>query len=284
MIHRWITPVFLCLLIGCDAKPAIEKPVQLPAGVVFQDKIFHSGALQRDVTYRVIRPASIPAASQAHVLYLLHGNGSGFREWSQYSAISQLATQGYVLVMPEGHSTYFMNSASKPQDQYEDYLTRDLIRDAEKDLPAPPDRAHRAIAGVSMGGFAAVVIGLEHPDLYGFAGALSPPIDAAGRRFTFRRLSQSLGFRSIFGPSGSDERRAKDPFVLAHTVDPRQAPYIFLPVGEQESLAAPVRAYDAQLTRQHLPHEFQTLPGGHDWAQWNRQLPAFESALAAHAP
>lgn len=280
-------PYFISLLllgwvIACRREPQTQPAVRLPGGTQTFDRTFHSNALGRDVVYRVIQPTSIPPDRPVHVLYLLHGNGSGFREWSQYSSIAELAARGYVLVMPEGHSTYFMNSAGKPEDRYEDFLTGDLVRDAEKELRMVPDRTHRAIAGVSMGGFAAVVIGLRHPELYGFAGALSPPIDAPERRFTLRRLSQSMGFRSIFGPDGSATRLASDPFVLARAADAQRAPYIFLSVGEQESLAEPVRRFDGLLTRHPLAHEFHVLPGGHDWSQWNRQLPGLESALAAH--
>lgn len=264
---------------SCRKAEEVQRPVALPQGTVLRDTTFYSAALNADVTYRIIEPTSFQPAARVRVLYLLHGNGSGFREWSTASPIAELAAKGYVLVMPEGHSTYFMNSASKPGERYEDFITHDLVADVERGLPARPDRLNRSIAGVSMGGFAAIVLALKHPDLYGFAGAMSPPIDMPRRSFTLRRWSQSLGIRAIFGPEGSATRSANDPFVLAKTIDPGAAPYIFLSVGQQESLREPVERFDAELRARHLPHEFEVETGGHNWQQWNRELPLLIASL-----
>ncbi|MCP6726193.1 alpha/beta hydrolase-fold protein, partial [Klebsiella pneumoniae] len=40
-----------------------------------------------------------------------------------------------------------------------------------------PDREHRAIAGLSMGGAQALRIGLNHLDQFAYIGAFSPAID-----------------------------------------------------------------------------------------------------------
>jgi putative tributyrin esterase len=273
-VMLWAT---LSCLYSCRKGEERQVSVILPPLTVLHDKTFHSEALGHDVTYRVIEPASLPSTAPVQVVYLLHGNGSGFREWSTSSSIAQLAESGYVLVMPEGHSSYFMNSASKSNERYEDFVTRDLIADAERDLRGPPDRLHRSIVGVSMGGFAAIVLALKHPDLYSFVGALSPPVDMPRRAFTFRRISQSLGIRAIFGPEGT--RAANDPFALAGTANVGSAPFLFLSVGEQESLAEPVKRFDALLRTRRIPHEFHIAPGGHDWQQWNRQLPGLVRAI-----
>jgi putative tributyrin esterase len=271
--------VFAVWLTGCRKVEVPQRAIELPVGTALHDRTFHSEALGRDETYRVIAPSSVRPGERLHVVYLLHGNGQSFREWSERPSIAQLTTQGYVLVMPEGHSSYFMNSASDEKDRYEDFITHDLVADAEGGLPVKPDRADRSIIGVSMGGFAAVVLSLKHPGLYGFAGALSPPVDMPRRAFTLRRLSQSLGIRSIFGPSGSAARAANDPFILAKNANPSKTAYLFLSVGEPEPLLDPVSHFDGLLRARGIPHEFHTQPGGHDWQQWNRQLPALMSPL-----
>ncbi len=267
---------------GCGREPKQQAvaPLTVPAGVVLTDRTFRSEAMGRSVTYRVIAPVAFRPGQRVRVLYLLHGNGQTYMEWSRWSHVAELAANGYVLVMPEGGSAYFMNSAGQPQDRYEDFVTRDLIADAERGLPSPVARAGRAIVGDSMGGFAALVLGMKHPELYGFVGALSPPVDAAERKFTLRRWGQSLGFRTIFGPDGSATRAADDPFVLARKADPAAMPYIFLSVGRQEPLLEPVVRFESALTRRKVAHEFHVLPGGHNWAQWNAQMPGLISALS----
>jgi putative tributyrin esterase len=261
------------LLTACTPKHKIPEVAPRPPSI--RDVTFHSRALARDTTYRVLTPATYPAGP-IHILYLLHGSGGGYRDWTSQSHIASLASRGYVLVMPDGGNSYFLNSALNRNDRYEDFLTQELIADAEQ--PLPPGPKVRAIAGVSMGGFAAIVLAYKHPDLYPFAAALSPPVDVPQRSFNTRRPLQSWSYRSIFGPPGSPTRTAADPFLLARALDPSHAPYLFLTTGH-ESLETPIRRFEYLLTQRHLPHEFHTNPGGHTWQQWDAQLPALFTAL-----
>jgi S-formylglutathione hydrolase FrmB len=178
-----------------------------------------------------------------------------------------------------------MNSAAKADDRYEDFLTRDLISDAEASLPQAIGRPSRFVAGNSMGGFAAIVLALKHPDLYAFAGALSAPVDFPRRTFTLRRISQSLGIRRIFGPEGSATRTSNDPFVLAREAKQDSTPFLFVSVGDQESLRDPVERFNAVLTARRIPHVFLLGRGGHNWQQWNDDLPmllkSLESTMSA---
>jgi putative tributyrin esterase len=264
---------------GCRTSDVSQRNTVLPPGVALQDRTFHSEALGGDATYRIVRSSSLSDGHPVRVLYLLHGNGGDFREWTTSSSIAQLALQGFVLVMPEGHSSYFMNPASGHGGRYEDFITRDLRENAERGLQVVSGKRPRAIVGVSMGGFAAIVIGLKHPDLYGFVGAMSPPVDYPRRRFTLRRWSQSMGIRSIFGPDGSASRSVNDPFVLARKADIDTSPFFFLSVGDGEILREPVMRFESLLRTKGLAHEFHVGSGGHDWQQWNSELPQLIASL-----
>ncbi|HEY4381757.1 MAG TPA: alpha/beta hydrolase-fold protein [Acidobacteriaceae bacterium] len=267
------------LLSSCHQRSEQPRPIVLPPNTVLEDRTFHSESLHADVTYRVIRPSTFPPGDRIRVGYLLHGNGGTFREWSAFSTIADLAARGYVLVMPEGHSTYFMNSATKANDQYEDFLTKDLIADVEPRLPRPITRSSRFILDNSMGGFAALVLALRHPDLYVFAAALSPPVDVPRRAFSLHRIGQYLGFRSIFGPAGSATRVSEDPFVLARKASPASTPFLFVAVGDQESLREPVERLNRTLETKAIPHAFVLGRGGHNWQQWNGDLPQVYQSL-----
>ena len=234
--------------------------------------------------YRVFLPATIIPGQKLPVVYLLHGAGESYQSWSNDSDVAGYAdpakSGGLILVMPEGDSSYFVNAAGKPEDKYEDYLADDLIADVETRFPAARGRGSRAIVGVSMGGFAAVKLALSRPDLFVFAGALSPAVDVPSRRFSWRRWQQSMRFRSIFGPDGSEPRRRDDPFVLVRTADPARTPYLYLTAGEQEALLEPNRRFAALLHERRFAYEFHTKPGGHDWNDWNSQVPGcFEGLL-----
>jgi S-formylglutathione hydrolase FrmB len=203
-------------LVSCsrhEEPPAPDRP-RLTPGIKMIDVTFHSAALSRDMQYRAVIPANIALNQKFPVLYLLHGGGGGFRDWSNYSDVAGYAERGLILVMPEGNSSYYTNSADRPQDRYEDYIVHDLISDVESRFPASTGRTHRAIAGVSMGGFGAVVLALKHPDVFVFVGGLSSALDVPSRPFSIKRVGQYRQHSSIFGPWGSPSRRASDPFVL----------------------------------------------------------------------
>jgi len=266
---------------GKNEQPPPDRP-RLTPGVKMIDVTFHSAALNRDMQYRVIVPANISASQKFPVLYLLHGGGGGFRDWSNYSDVAHYAERGLILVMPEGHSSYYTNSADRPRDRYEDYIVHDLIADVEHKFPVSAVRTSRAIAGVSMGGFGAVVLGLKHPDLFIFSGGLSSALDVPSRPFSIKRIGQWRDHRAIFGPWGSQSRRDSDPYILARSVDPSHMPYLFLSCGEQEGLLPANKKFATQLQTHHFRYEFHTGPGGHDWNQWNQQLPALMESLTRH--
>jgi len=67
-----------------------------------RDATFRSAALGREMQFRVILPLSVPEGQKLPVVYLLHGGGGGFRDWSNYSEVARFAEGGLVLVMPEG--------------------------------------------------------------------------------------------------------------------------------------------------------------------------------------
>jgi putative tributyrin esterase len=272
------------LLAACNKKTGEAQPdhPRLTPNVTMRDVTFHSVALNRDMPYRVILPAPISSGQKFPVVYLLHGGGGGFHDWSNYSDVARFAERGLILVMPEGNSSYYTNSADQPQDRYEDYIVSDLIPDVESRFPAAVGRAKRAIVGVSMGGFGAVDLALKHPELFVFAGAISPAIDVPSRPFSIKRIQQYRQHAAIFGPWKSQHRLANDPLVIARSADSARTPYLFLTCGDQEGLLPANRQFSALLAKRHFAYEFHTGPGGHDWNQWNQRITSVFESLLAH--
>jgi S-formylglutathione hydrolase FrmB len=230
--------------------------------------------------YRVLLPES-PGRDKLRVVYLLHGGGGNFRDWSNYSNVAEYAARSFLLVMPEGNSSYYINAVSPPQDRYEDFIVDDLSADVERRFPARSDRSGKAIAGVSMGGFGAVNLGLRHPDRFAFVGGLSSAIDVPRRRFTWHRLEQSRRFDRLFGPDGSDTRREHDLFTFVESVDNRRVPYLYLTCGTLEGLLPANREFAARVKSRNIGYEFHEVAGGHDWNQWNGQIKSMFTVLAA---
>jgi S-formylglutathione hydrolase len=273
-------------LTGCHTAqlPEIDHP-RLASGVALQDVTFYSAALKRQMPYRVFLPTKIDPGQKLPVVYLLYGGNGNFRNWSNYSDVAQHAapdrTGGLILVMPEGGAlSYYQNAALKPDDKYQDFLVGDLIRDVETRFPVAKGREHRAIMGISMGGFAAIKLALARQELFTFAGAISPAIDVCERKFNVFDVGQWRRLRDIFGPVGSSTRQAADPFLLVQSASPAATPYLYLTAGDQEPLLDPIRRFAARLREHGFSYEFHTKPGGHDWDEWDSQLPGcFESLL-----
>lgn len=285
-LHR--AAVFLCIYLFCLAsynkrgEQGQRDSPRLTSNVKMIDVTFPSAALKRDMQYRAVLPAKLNANRKLQVVYLLHGGGGGFRDWSNYSDVARLAERGLILVMPEGNSSYFANAAERPQDHYEDYIVNDLISDVEHKFPASVGRSNRAIVGVSMGGFGAINLALHHPELFTFAGGLSAALDVPSRPFSIRRLEQWRRHRAIFGPWDGQAQKNNDPFVLVQSAEPTKAPYLFLTCGEQEGLLAVNRKFAALLEKRHFQYEFHTAPGDHNWIQWDERLPGLFQSLTEH--
>jgi putative tributyrin esterase len=273
---------FAVLFSACHRSSVLGDHPRSAPDVRMTDIAFRSIALGRDVTYRVYLPANIAPGQKLPVVYLLHGGNEDYRDWSNQSEVAPYAAKGFILVMPDGDESYWMNEVGSPRERYEDFVTKDLIADVQNRFPARTDREGRAVVGLSMGGFGAVDYALVHPDLFAFAGALSPSVDVPFRAFNIRRIGQWLKFRKIFGPVGSQGRAARNPFELVQTASPSATPYLYITAGEQEALLGPIRRFVSRLKQRGLAHEFHTKPGGHDWGEWNSQLPGCFESLEGH--
>lgn len=264
-----------------ENRQAPDRP-QLPPNVTLRDVTFYSTALQRDMPYRVVMPSGDPSGRKLKAVYLLHGGGGNFRDWTNYSDVAKYAEHDLILVMPEGNSSYYANAAERTEDRYEDYIVKDLIEDVESKFPAVGGREGRAIVGVSMGGFGAINLALHRPELFAFAGGISAALDVPTRPFSIKRVEQWRRFRSIFGPWEGQVQKSNDPFVLVRSVDVKNAPYLFLTCGEQEGLLGPDRQFASLLEARHFQYEFHTTPGDHNWKQWDKWLPQLFRSIEGH--
>jgi S-formylglutathione hydrolase FrmB len=273
----------LAVLAGCHREQLTmaAHPRSFP-GVASKDVTFYSSALGRNMPYAVYMPKDSAGGKRFPVVYLLHGCGGSFRDWMSDSDVGAYAAKGLILVSVDGDCSYYMNAALDAKDRYEDYFVHDVLADAESRFPVLPGRENRAVVGVSMGGLAAVKLAFTRPDLFAFAGAISPAIDVSSRHFSWSRWSQSMRFHRIFGPTGSETRTHSDPFILVKTAESANRPYLYITAGEQEPLLSPIRRFVAHLKQHNYAYEFHTKPGGHDWGEWARQVPGCLDSLLAH--
>ena len=129
-----------------------------------------------------------------------------------------------------------------------------------------------------MGGYGAIKFGLKYPQLFSLVGSFSGALGAAS--ITEKEFPGAIGrtIVSIFGPVGSDIRKANDLFGLVRKATPEQIrslPFIYFDCGTEDLLFANNRDFAELLLAKNIRHEFRQLPGGHTWSYWNSQLKEF---------
>lgn len=270
-------------LTACQTTPPFVDHPRLTPRVQLIDTEFHRTTLGREVNLRLIVPKTIASGLPLSVVYLLHGAGVNFRDWANNSDIAGLAEHNIVLVMPDDESSYYINESARGTPQFEDFFLHEVMPEVHRMQPqSATDREHTAIAGISRGGFGAVVLGLRHPELFSFVGDISGALDLPERRFRYQSPLQSVGMRRAFGPDGSDVRRNYDPFLLVRAVSRSNAPFVFISCGDTDSLLRVNKRFDSLLAEHSLPRELHVVPRGHNWGTWDEQMPVFEASLLSH--
>jgi putative tributyrin esterase len=227
--------------------------------------------------YHIVVPAAA-AGAPVPVVYLLHGHGGEEGDWFTYSRAAALANQYNVAVVtPDGANSWYVNGGTG---RWGDYIADDLVREVEKRWPVKATREGRAVAGLSMGGFGAMNLALRRPEVFALAASMSGALDITRDANVFESVTIDREVRNIFGPPGSDTRRDNDLYRLASEATPARLPYLHIDCGRDDAWFAVNVEFAQVLTTRGIEHDFQQLPGDHDWPYWDRQIQAV-LALAA---
>lgn len=235
-------------------------------------------ALGTTKKFGVLLPEGYDTSRRYPVLYLLHGHDGSYRDWVDRTGIASVVREiPLIVVLPDAGNSWYVNSYADRSKRYEEYLLKDLRTAVESRYRV--DTTRRSIAGLSMGGYGAILYALKRPDLFRFAGSLSGAflfprfIEDTVRQPVGRHLARSL--RSAFGPEPNAHRDANDVFILARSVDTNRTPYIYLATGIQDGFKdfLPLhRMFADTLRAAGVPYELHETRGGHSWAYWGREI------------
>lgn len=241
------------------------------------DSVF-SPAISATKRYGVLLPRSYDPDRAYPVLYLLHGHDGSHRDWADRTLIAAVVRDlPLIVVLPDGDNSWYVRSAMDDQKDYESYLLRDLRRAVESTYRI--DSTRRGVAGLSMGGYGALLYGLKRPDLFRFAGSLSGAFslvsfmdDTVGQA---RSASLSRTLKRAFGPVPNEHRRRNDLFRLVTEADTARAPYLYLVTGIQDGFRGFLPAHRSladSLRARGMRYEYHETPGGHSWVFWGREI------------
>ncbi|MBI1809243.1 MAG: alpha/beta hydrolase fold domain-containing protein [Gemmatimonadetes bacterium] len=269
------------------------------------------------------------AARRYPVAYYLHGAGGNETNWVRKAGLAtvmdSLVAAGMpemIVAMPDGddgwYTTYNVlvdlstcrrnlpEGADPAKDcvpwpHYDDYIAYDVVAHVDGKYATRADRAHRAIAGLSMGGYGAMALALQYPRLFAAAASHSGvlwPMERAPAPFTHaleRTASDSAAlaarrtgkpaeqFRVIFG-ADSAAWIARDPLHLLDRARARHEalPALFADCGTEDFLVVENRAFRDALATRGVPLEYHEWPGAHTWPYWRDHVAQSLTWIAAN--
>jgi len=228
---------------------------------------FASNTLQKSVSATIIVPENIPGPWP--VLYLLHGLSDDHTGWLRRTSIDQYVRDlPLMVVMPNAERSWYTDAIDNPLAAFETYMIKDVVGFVDAAFHTRQERASRAIAGLSMGGYGAFKLAIRHNDMFCAAASLSgaflinPVLDGFEDRQREMRL--------IFGESFTGG--AEDVFALVENADKEKLPALWMHCGDNDFLIQANRDMRAHLESLGIPHSYYEAPGEHTWEYWDRHI------------
>lgn len=234
---------------------------------------YFSSALGKAATGNVIFPEETDLPGPYPVYYLLHGLSDDYSAWQRRTSIERyVQALPLIVVMPDGGRGWYSNAHAG--DKYEDAIIRDCIGFVDRTFHTDARREARAIGGLSMGGYGALKLALQHPDLFVSANGHSGAYGFGHAQWR----SEESEFNRIVGPQQSGG--PLDLWKIATDSAPENRPALRIDCGESDFLIEQNREFSAHLNDLNIVHEYEEFPGAHDWAYWDKHV---QSALRFHA-
>jgi enterochelin esterase family protein len=235
---------------------------EVPRGTVTR-VTYESAVLGSERPYVVYTPPGYEdGTAPLPVLYLLHGYSDNEESWLDTGKAGVIAdnllAQGLIdpmiIVMPYGQrspdATPYQGVGPGFREQFETEMLTEIIPAVEADYRVIPDARHRAVAGLSMGGMEAALIGLNHPEVFSTVAMWSAAV--------------------VDDPASILTRLAGLPNDAKASFQ-----YVQLAVGTEDDLMGRSNVLGAYLTSQGVRIDYRATPGTHSWLLWRTCLANF---------
>lgn len=309
---------------GAKAAPTVR------AGRVVTDSLwsYALGTYKPVVVY--LPPSYDRGKTRYPVVYYLHGYSGSEINWTKSGKLDTSldtliahGTREMIVVMPDGDDSWWMTWESLPDlagclrtlpayagdgstfcvpwPHYDDYVAYDVVHYADTKYRTIADRAHRGIAGLSMGGYGAIMLALRFPLIFGAAASHSGVVwplewapdgvyqrsagmpDSLWTRLHSGGVAKSM--QSVFGKD-TTAWYSRDPAHLADRVKASGAPMPALKAdcGTSDVYVYGNRALRDALATRGVPLVYNEYPGTHNWEYWRTHARESLAWLAAQMP
>ncbi len=231
-----------------------------------------STMLMNDTNFNIILPDKRLHAPK--VLYLLHGYQQYFGSWLNQSSVARYAAgKNLCIVMPDGGRSFYSDMAMTGENYYS-FITNELPRFLKSQLGINPSREETAVAGLSMGGYGALKIGMRNPGRFSLIGAFSPACDIIKIAQENPALTKAICGDKPVKDSEHDLRR------LANELKPDKAPKILHYCGSSDFMIEQNRAFRDFMQSFGFDYTYFEEEGAHEWPLWDKWAKEFIDIFA----
>ncbi len=253
-------------------------------GTVYKSLEVYSNILNDKLNYSVYLPPFYHTSADSFpVLYLLHGFKGDETSWIDRSKIHKiidsLITRGeippVIVVMPGAKNSYYINDYLH-QFPYEDIFINEFIPFIDSTYKTLPYPGCRIIAGLSMGGFGAVIHSIKHTDLFGACIALSAAVRTDEMTVNMKPEEYGSKFSHIYGSNLEGNERITEhwannsPFYLINDslADRLRSIDWYFDCGMYDFLITGNEILHQIFLKYNIPHEYHIRIGSHSWDYW----------------
>ncbi|MBM3785690.1 MAG: esterase [Acidobacteria bacterium] len=251
----------------------------VPHGAV-AEVTYHSKALGKVRRMHVYTPPGYELDSKKYpVFYLLHGASDSDDSWTTVgraafildNLIADKKAKPMVVVMPAGHTDRGGFRVPGQRDDFARDFLGDILPYVESHYRVMTDRAHRAIAGLSMGGNQTLAIAIPNLEKFAYFGVFSSGLIGA-----FRMNRPGAPASQADGGAAWEKDNAA---VLANTQLKKGLKLVWFGIGTQDFLLETSRG-TVELLKKHGFHPVvKETGGGHTWLEWRDYLGEFAPKL-----
>lgn len=252
-----------------------SDPALSPPGMTFIT--VKSAALGQRADLTVFTPVDIAENGPLPIVILLHGVYGSHWAWAfkggAHETLARMVRRGtavpMALCMPsDGLWGDGSGYTGHPTQDFERWIVEEVPAAARRACPRLGTHSPMCIAGLSMGGFGALRLAGRHPNR----------IAAAAAHSAITELTQLRALIAEPVPA------APQASVLEALTTARGAlPPLRFDCGTNDRLLEANRSLHEDLVVAGIPHEYEELPGAHDWGYWSanieRTLAFFSRAL-----
>lgn len=219
------------------------------------------------------------------VLYLIHGFSDAANGWVEAgqanlifdSLLHDGKIRPFVVVMPKGYGTMEMLETTsrvrppalgvKNQATFSEQMLHEILPMVEARYHIARDPAHRAMAGLSMGGGHSQYTGLNHPEVFGYVGMFSSGITSAAADIRGTQVDAATYDKAF---------RA----MLPNTATQPPVKLLWISCGTEDALISVNHGFETW-AKANIKGNVQVrdTPGMHTWMVWRDDLIAFTPLL-----